>query len=169
MRNKFKTIVAIMMISCMIALNVYAEQKVGYSYNPNDETLFLPSKISREIFEDVRGTWLSNGMLEISNPGGGEIGVYMVTQCHQPVDEIVMSLFVDQWDDDREDWRQVDYKQFSLSAEDLDEPLTDLTLSFNLTGHEKNQWYRLRGFHVVYKGDDSEMFSTRTDGIKITS
>ena len=55
------------------------------------------------------------------------------------------------------------------AMEDLDEPLTDLTLSFNLTGHEKNQWYRLRGFHVVYKGDDSEMFSTRTDGIKITS
>ena len=58
---------------------------------------------------DRRGNWIADGMLSISNPRNGKIGIYMTTQCHVPVDEIQMDIAVEQYDTSIGDWRQVDY------------------------------------------------------------
>lgn len=164
---KFKCIIFTMIFVLNMAMPAYAKQNIGYSYNPDDETIFLPRHISREEFNNIRGTWLSDGYIQISNPENGRIGVYLATFCYAPVDEINTTIFIDQWDEETEDWNQVDYKSFTLTAEN-EGPLSEMVLSFEVKGHEVNKWYRLRGLHVVYKGEDVEMFSTRTDGIEIT-
>lgn len=164
---KIRSIILSMVLVFGLSVPTYAKQTMGYSYNPNEETVFSPSNVAREKFNNPKGTWLSDGFLEISNPENGRIGIYAATFCHSPVDEIKTTIFIDQWDDETEDWKQVDYKSFTLTSEN-DGPLSEMILSFEVKGHEVNEWYRLRGLHVVYKGEDVEMFSTMTDSIEIT-
>lgn len=116
---------------------------------------------------DSRGNWIADGMLRISNPRNGNVGVYMTTQCHIPVDEIMMDVAVDQLIESSQNWNQMEYYSFDFFPED-GKPLTDATLSFEVTGQEPNKWYRLRGLHMVFYGDESEGYSTRTAGIMIT-
>ena len=116
---------------------------------------------------DSRGNWIADGMLRISNPRNGNVGVYMTTQCHIPVDEIMMDVAVDQLIESSQNWNQMEYYSFDFFPED-GKPLTDATLSFEVTGQESDKWYRLRGLHMVFYGDESEGYSTRTAGIMIT-
>ena len=77
----------------------------------NDENLVLSGNVqSQQVMVQIydrRGNWIANGMLSISNPRNGKIGIYMTTQCHVPVDEIQMDIAVEQYDTSIGDWRQV--------------------------------------------------------------
>ena len=113
---------------------------------------------------DRRGNWVADGMLEISNPRNGKIGIYISTMCHVPVDEIEMSIAVDQ---DKGYWDQVDYLTYNFYPED-GEDLIHASVDYDLPGHEANQYYRLRGVHTVYMGSSSESLSSETGGMLIT-
>lgn len=115
----------------------------------------------------VRGEWLANVILEISDPQNGNIGVFMMTNCYTEVDRILMGLYVDKVTDDN-NWSQVDYKVFEFLPEDFsDGKLMDAIIDIEITGHEPG-WYRLRGVYLVEKGDNSEFYSAETGGIEIT-
>lgn len=119
------------------------------------------------VGSNVRGEWLANVTLEISNPQNGNIGVLMLTSCYSTVDRVLMALYVDKVTDDNK-WSQVDYKVFEFLPEDFpDGELEDAAIDIEITGHEPG-WYRLRGVYLVEKGDDSEVYSLETDGIEIT-
>lgn len=132
-----------------------------------DEVILRAGDSATVRILDSRGNWIADGMLRISNPRNGNVGVYMTTQCHIPVDEIMMDVAVDKLNETINDWQQMEYYSFDFFPED-GKPLTDATLSFQVTGQEPNKWYRLRGLHMVFYGDESEGYSTRTDGIMIT-
>lgn len=115
----------------------------------------------------VRGEWLAEVVLQISNLQNGNIGVLMVTNCYTEVDRILMGLYVDKVTDDN-NWSQVDYKVFEFLPEDFsDGKLMDAIIDIEITGHEPG-WYRLRGVYLVEKGDNSEFYSAETGGIEIT-
>lgn len=132
-----------------------------------DEVILRAGDSATVRILDSRGNWIADGVLQISNPRNGRVGVYMTTQCHIPVDEIMMDVAVDQMNETINDWQQMEYYSFNFFPED-GKPLTEATLDFEVTGQEPDKWYRLRGLHMVFYGDESEGYSTRTPGIMIT-
>lgn len=114
---------------------------------------------------DRRGNWVADGLLSISNPRNGKIGIYISTMCHVPVDEIEMSVAVDQ---DKGDWEQVDYLTYHFYPEAGEDGIEEASVDYELPGHEANQYYRLRGLHTVYMGNSSESLDSETGGMLIT-
>lgn len=124
------------------------------------------------ISGSVRGEFLADVLLEISNPQNGNIGVLAVTNCYSEVDRVLMSIAVDQLVTDEEGeeyWTQVDYKVFEILPEDFEDgKLTNAIIDIEITGHEPG-FYRLRSMHLVEKGDVSEFNQAQTEGIQITN
>lgn len=116
---------------------------------------------------DRRGNWIADGMLSISNPRNGKIGIYMTTQCHVPVDEIQMDIAVEQYDTSISDWKQVDYLSYNFTPQS-GKNLTDATVDTQLPGHEANQTYRLQGWHMVFVNGGSESLESTTGSVLIT-
>lgn len=154
-----------------LAMPVFADTIEGarqdFENYQEDEVILRVGDSSTVRILDARGNWIADGILQITNFGNGNIGVLMTTECHIPVDEIMMDVAVDQLIESSQNWNQMEYYSFDFFPED-GKPLTDATLSFQVTGQEPNKWYRLRGLHMVFYGDESEGYSTRTDGIMIT-
>ena len=125
-----------------------------------------------KISGSVRGEFLADVLLEISNPQNGNIGVLAVTNCYSEVDRVLMSVAVDQLvtnEDGEETWSQVDYKVFEFLPEDFEDgKLTNAIIDIEITGHDPG-WYRLRSMHLVEKGDVSEFNQAQTEGIQITN
>lgn len=124
---------------------------------------------SRAMVKQPRGSVISTGILEISNKGNGEIGVYMQTLSHVEIDETTFAVYLDRWVESEQTWVNVaDYK-FTYNKENSpDEDLMTKAISFNIIGQPTDCYYRLRGMHLVVLGDTREMLSSRTDGILIT-
>ena len=116
---------------------------------------------------DRRGNWIADGMLSISNPSNGKIGIYMTTQCHVPVDEIQMDIAVEQYDTSIGDWRQVDYLSYNFTPQG-GKNLTEATVDMQLSGHPANQSYRLQGWHTVFFNGSFEDLESTTGAILIT-
>ena len=125
-----------------------------------------------KISGTVRGEFLADVLLEISNPQNGNIGVLAVTNCYSEVDRVLMSVAVDKWvtdEDGEEYWTQVDYKVFEILPEDFEDgKLTNAIIDIEITGHEPG-FYRLRSMHLVEKGDVSEFNQMQTEGLQITN
>ena len=117
---------------------------------------------------DRRGNWIADGMLSISNPRNGRIGIYMTTQCHVPVDEIQMDIAVEQYDTGIKDWKQVDYLTYNFYPEN-GKNLTEATIDIQLAGHPANRTYRLQGWHTVFLNGSFEDLESATSGIQITN
>ena len=166
-----KIIVLGALLSLLAAMPVLADTvesaRKDFADYQGDEVILRAGDSATVKILDSRGNWIADGILQISNFGNGNIGVYMTTQCHIPVDEIMMDVAVDQLIEDIDRWNQMEYYSFDFFPED-DKPLTEATLDFEVTGQEPDKWYRLRGLHMVFYGDESEGYSTRTAGIMIT-
>lgn len=139
------------------------------TFASNSASLYgIPGEMERQQtviqIYDRRGNWIADGMLSISNPRNGKIGIYISTLCHVPVDEIEMSVAVDQ---DKGYWDQVDYLTYNFYPDEEDD-LVHASVEYELPGHEANQNYRLRGVHTVYMGNSSESLSSETGGMLIT-
>lgn len=166
-----------MVIGVLSSFSAFA-QEVDISLMTNDADQVQPIDIEESIKDgeariggSVRGEWLAEVSLSISNPQNGNIGVLMVTNCYSEVDRVLMGLYVDKvfTDENGEEyWSQVDYKVFEFLPEDFEDgKLLDAVVDIEITGHDPG-WYRLRSMHLVEKGEDSEFFSLETEGIEIT-
>ena len=172
-----KNIAIAIILAAFISFPVFAEE-VDVTIDTDNATLVQPIDV-KENLEDgkariggsVRGEWLAEVSLSISDPQNGNIGVLMVTNCYSEVDRVLMGLYVDQLftdEDGNEYWSQVDYKVFEFLPEDFESgKLTDAIVDMEITGHDPG-WYRLRSMHLVEKDDDSEFFSLETNAIEIT-
>ena len=171
MRKLIRSIVLGLLAALFFAIPVFADTiegaKQDFEDYQGDEVILQAGDSSTVRILDSRGNWIADGVLQITNFGNGIIGVLMTTECHIPVDEIMMDVAVDQLIESSQNWNQMEYYSFDFFPED-GKPLTDATLSFEVTGQEPNKWYRLRGLHMVFYGDESEGYSTRTAGIMIT-
>ena len=171
MKKLIRSIVVGLLAALIITMPVFADTiegaKQDFENYQGDEVILQAGDSSTVRILDARGNWIADGILQITNFGNGNIGVLMTTECHIPVDEIMMTVAVDQLIESSNNWNQMEFYTFDYFPED-GKPLTDATLSFQVTGQEPNKWYRLRGLHMVFYGDESEGYSTRTDGIMIT-
>lgn len=124
---------------------------------------------SRNVIKQPRGSYISTGILTISNPGDGEIGVSMINIAHQDVDETSFHINLDRWIESEKRWANIDSYDFVYNKENCPgENLTEKSVSFHIVGQPADCYYRLRGIHRVTVGDKQETLSSETDGLLIT-
>ncbi|MEY8339447.1 hypothetical protein AALB16_15755 [Lachnospiraceae bacterium 62-35] len=172
MKKIVKLLFSSMIMGLLCSTSIFAEEIAG---NEKAEATEIKDAVVREIINNgvarvgatVRGEWLADVVLQISNPQNGNIGVLMTTTCQQPVDKIVMGLYIDKMRDDKH-WDQVDYKIFEFLPEDFpDGILSVAVIDIELTGFELG-FYRLRSMHLVTSGKFDEFYSAETGFIEIT-
>ena len=116
-----------------------------------------------------RGTYISTGILQISNEGNGQIGVFIQTLTHTEVDQTRFGIYLDRWIPSESRYANVASYTFEFNKEDYpDEDLTTKSLSFNIVGQPDDCYYRLRGVHLVVANGTREMLTSQTDGVLIT-
>lgn len=120
-----------------------------------------------QVFGSARGRVLSSAGLQISDEGQGVLGVYAETLCHTSVKQIYMTIYLDVWDEERQDWVTLDLYDYEWKASDNpDRNLTDVSVSFELEGLPRGRTYSLRGTHIAKNFDNiTEVMSSETSGI----
>ena len=135
------------------------------------ESALLPVESIRaedRIHSQIRGEYISTGILEIKNQKNGTIYISVDTLAHLDVDRIRHTVFLDRWNERTEAWDQIDSWTFEKTKEEEGGKLSMMTDSFTLTGLPTNHYYRARGLHMVEIGDEIEGCATETDGVLIT-
>ena len=164
MKRLVKCLIATMMIMILTSMTVFA----SVANEVQSETVVLKAGEKAVVrLYDPRGNWIADGILEISNPRNGRIGIYMTTQCHTAVDKIEMDIAVDQKALNSNTWTQVDFLSYTFTPKN-NQSLTEATIDIELGGHESNRAYALTGWHMIYKGNNYEDLESQTDGLMIT-
>ena len=166
MKKRIRSIVLGLLIAILSAQPIFAS--VGDYALESAESRVLAEDSSKVVVQlyDRRGNWIADGIIEISNPRNGKIGIYAETQCYMGVDEIIMSIAVDKQVGTNQ-WEQVDYLTYSFSKKNNQE-LTDASVDLQLSGHEANEVYRLRSVHSAILNGSSENLSGQTPGLTNT-
>ena len=120
------------------------------------------------VHANPRGEILSTGIVAISDNGDGTFYVSIETYAHENADEIAQTLYLEIWDEGRDDWVYVDDWEFSTTKEENDGELYDYIVEMEIDGCEVGESYRVRGSHMVRVGSKTESFSSRTDGVTLT-
>lgn len=136
----------------------------------NQSILLSPENLSsKDVFcQQERGEYISSGVLQIANQSDGSIYICVDTLAHINVDRIRHTVFLDQWDEKRQDWVQVDYWEFERTKEQEGGELSMMTDTITIKNVATNRYYRARGLHMVEIGDEIEGCATETDGVLIT-
>lgn len=160
--------------SCIFSMTAFAAGgKPKITHTPPIDTILLPPDQSYSIDTTqalLRGSFLSTCILNISNAGGGEIGILADTMCHVDVDGIYVTIYLDRYNDKSGKWEnQKVYSYDFLPEETNDGKLHDVLISFHETDQLAGHYYRLWAYHEVEKDGKWEMMRTATDGVLITS
>lgn len=135
------------------------------------ECILLPQGItsSSDFAPEIRGRYIANSSVSVSNEGYGVLGIYAHTLAYESVQKIKMNIYLDQWDEEAEDWIQIDSKMLTYDNEDGTEDLHAVSESFLVENLEVDKYYRVRGYHAVWSFDGFvESHGTMTDGILLT-
>lgn len=165
------------LIICMALLFLMAMTMVAYAKNSEwiVHTDILETRLRNTISTNnvsqvrgsARGRVLSSAGLQISDEGRGVLGVYAETLCHTAVKEIYMTIYLDVWDEEIQDWITLDAYEYEWKASDSpNRDLTDVSVSFLLEGLPRGRTYSLRGAHAARNFDGiAETMSSATSGI----
>lgn len=173
MKRIVKSLIVSIILSLLLSGSILGNERGRESSWGNHEASKLLDK-SIKSFKDIinrygRGEILSEGSVEIVNEQNGEIYIGMYTLAHKNVDFIQHTYFLDQWDESRQDWIQIDSMKFTRTKEEeIDGTLSYLMTSDTISGYPVNRYYRVRGMHLVELNGDIEMCSTQTHGVLIT-
>ena len=115
-----------------------------------------------------RGDILSTGIVMINDNGDGTLYVRIETYAHENADRISQTLFLEVWDEGRNDWVYVDDWEFATTKEENGGELYEYVVEMDIDGCEVGESYRVRGSHVVSVGSKTESFSSMTDGVTLT-
>lgn len=173
MKKITKLFMLLFIFSSLMVSTVFADTRTWDDIQENHGTSIL---LNRCIYSAVdrysgykRGEILSEGSIEIVNNQNGEIYVNISTLAHKNVDRIRHVLYLDQWNESKQDWVQVDSLNFSRTKEEEENgELSYLMHSITITGYPVNKYYRVRGMHLVEFNGDIETCSTQTHGVLIT-
>ncbi len=175
--NKGIKLVASVLIGCsLLCSNVFASesdiwQQVAQQQTIGENSKLLPqgANIAKNINIEPKGRYIASSGVSITNEGYGVLGVYADTLAHVAVKKIKMTIYIDQWDEEREDWSPVDNKSLTYEYEEGGETLNEVSESFLVENLETGKYYRLRGLHAVWSFDGYiETQATMTDGILLT-
>ncbi len=135
------------------------------------DSVLLPMGITSSVdfAPETRGRYIANSSVNVSNEGYGILGVYAHTLAYESVKKIRMNLYLDQWDDQAEDWVQISSKSLTYNNEDGAEDLHAVSESFTVENLEIGKYYRVRGYHAVWSFDGlMESHGTVTNGVLLT-
>lgn len=173
--KKFKgMLMGIMFLTIATPQMVYADVPAWQEVvaESRESTLLEKDEVtSKNILNDTaRGIRLSTAMLSITTEQDGTLHIVVDTFTHKDVDRIYEVVFLDMWDEKKEDWVQIEDWSFEKSKEETDDgKLSSYRVSFLVTGCELNHYYRARAMHLVeWDGDQMEGKATETDGVLLT-
>lgn len=172
--KKIKKIVCLVIAFALIMSQTALAEMLTWENVPghhNQSVLLENGELSSKdiVQRYARGEILSAGMTEIRNEQNGTIHINVDTYAHTNVDKISHTVFLDQWDESKEDWKQVGYWEFEKSKDETtDGKLSSLITGFTVSGYAVNKYYRVRGLHLVELGDDVEGCASETHGVLIT-
>lgn len=150
--------------------NIWQQVAQEQMIDVNSNLLPRGIEIARNINIETRGRYIASSGVSITNEGYGVLGVYADTLAHVAVKKIKMTIYIDQWDEEREDWSQVDSKSVTYEYEEGGETLNEVSESFLVENLETEKYYRLRGLHAVWSFDGYiETQATITNGILLTN
>ena len=167
LKKFFITILAII----LPILNVYAMPYDSSDYSSVDE---LSELLPKDIREDVaiessvrRGDFFAQAELIITDEGDGNIGALAIAYLDHSVDEVYITIYLDQWNEETEKWQQVAYYDAEFYEKDYPDGLTNPDVNITFLDQERDHYYRLRSVFSAIDGDDYEGFSPTTAGIWI--
>lgn len=172
--KKVAKVIFVSLIFCLMLAGSVLGNEWTWENSPghHGSSMFLDRSIKSSkdtINRYGKGEILSEGTVEIVNEQDGQIYINIHTLAHKDVDRIRHVIFLDQWDESRNDWAQVDYLDYSRTKEEeADGKLSYLMHSITITGYPVNKYYRVRGMHLVEFNGDIETCSTVTHGVLIT-
>lgn len=150
---------------------VYAEElKWGELPGNYSQSVLLPKEETKSKDIDgntARGKYLSTAILEIQNNQDGTLHVGVDTLAHIYVDRIYQVVFLDVWDEAKEDWVQIAEWTFERTKEE-EADLSSYYVGFTVTDCPINRYYRARAMHLVEVGDLMEGKATETNGVLLT-
>lgn len=165
----------IVILSCLLcSLTVYANssRRANKSNSlTSEDSILLPPDVNESTgYGSIsRGNYISVSVLNISNKGYGEIGIYASTAAYKPVKKIRMNVYLDRWDEEKKTWLQVDYYYFTYEYKEGGEELTSVSEAFSVLGLPTGCYYRLRSFNAVFPFEGGvESQGPVTDGVLIT-
>lgn len=171
--TKIAMVIFLMLVSFSYPAYASYDNLCNVTKSDIDETSLLQwtEHEARDVqYIEPRNSIISTAIADISNAGGGKIDILIETLAHVPCDEIRHEAFLEQWSDEYQDWFTVDSFLFVEYKDDNeDNKLTALTSTVTVSDQPSGYYYRVRGFHKVKLGDVSQGFTTRTDGVLITS
>lgn len=170
MRRK-RVLVTLLTLVVLLTMTMTTYAKSSWISQADNLDTTLNQVISTNDISQVRGSAkgrvISSAGLQITDEGGGVLGVYAETLCHTAVKEIYMVIHLDVWDDGIQDWINLDMYEYRWNAsENPDRDLTDVSVSFLLEGLARGKTYSLRGAHVAKNLNNvMEVMSSETSGI----
>ena len=171
MRRLFKVL-----ISTILVMNMVVMTAMAAPYNPDKVTsvnieseLLAPQIRSSRVTElpKPRGVFFSAADLIISDEGNGDVGVFAKAYMEVPVDEAYITVYLDQWDEDAERWRQVTFYDAEFYLKDYPNGITEPEVNMIFKNQPKGYYYRLRGVFGAVLDGRFEGFSPTTAGILV--
>ena len=165
----FVILFSLLMMNCSYA-NLRNATSIPGHHNQS-ELLENGELIAKDTYyQYARGDYLAEGSVQITNNQDGTLSISAMTLAHRNVDRILHSIFLDVWDADEDDWIHLNYWDYEIAKEDVEnEELHMLITTFTLSGYEVGRYYRVRGLHGVELYDELEACATETDGVKLTN
>lgn len=168
-----KRLCLLTVLCCMLMSNSVLANQLNWEAIPgnHDESILL-SESETVAVDSVhrygRGEFLAEGSVQIVNEQNGDIYISVDTFAYVNVDKIFHTVFLEYWDENENDWIQVNYWDFEKTKEEAGGELYRLSTNFTLTGYETGLYYRVRGLHGIELNDEVEACATRTNGVLIT-
>lgn len=172
MMKKIKVLLFSVMVFSLLPATAYAQPRTlpqgAERVEAPMESIISTPDVSR-VIGTPRGSLISLGTIQISDEGKGVLGVYADTLCHVKVDEIDMTIYLDIFNEETNDWDSLNYYEYVWKAADMtDHELTNISVSFDLYGLRRKRTYRLQCFHVVKDASGySEALFSETFGLEL--
>ena len=107
--------------------------------------------------------------MDIRDNGDGTLYLCIETYAHKNVDRIVQTLYLEKWNESKNDWDPVDDWEFETTKSENGGELYSYTVELEVSGCTVNREYRARGVHLVRLGSQTETLSSRTEGVRLTN
>ena len=176
MKRLKKILTMVMLGSMIMSQKVYASESTWQQLpgHHNQSVLLSDDKVEAEdilnVDNSARGIRLSTAILSISNEKNGTLHISVDTIAHKNIDRIYQVVFLDEWDDSKEDWIQIGSWKFERTKEEEENgELNSYHVGFIVDNCVVNRYYRARAMHLVeWDGDQMEGKATETDGVLLT-
>lgn len=112
----------------------------------------------KKVYGMLRGEYFMVGSCGIADQGGGVLALNMFTTAHQACDVVYVTMSLERMAEGANGWKTLE--SWSGTAYDCSSIMKTYTVMV-----DKGYYYRVRGFHAVWHGDDHESAGSETNGI----